>query len=141
MSQRQIRVPGRMDQIEILCSAVEACAREAGFDERTNYACQLAVAEACENIVKHGYGGQPPGEIVLITRAAPGEIGLELRDSGPPFNPASLPPDPSWTEDNPPVGGLGLQILHRVMDDVAYQRQHRQNRLRMSKRHVPAASE
>jgi serine/threonine-protein kinase RsbW len=138
MSLRQIRVPGRLDQIEILCNAVDNCAREAGFDERTSYACQLAVGEACENIVKHGYGRAHRGEITLLARAAPGEIRLELRDSAPPFNPSSLPPDQPWTEDNPPVGGLGLQIMHRVMDEVSYRREHGQNRLRMRKHHASA---
>jgi anti-sigma regulatory factor (Ser/Thr protein kinase) len=134
MSLRQIRVPGRLDQIEILCVAVDDCAREAGFDDRTRYACQLAVGEACENIVKHGYGPMRRGEILLVARASPGEILLELRDSAPPFNPSSLPPDQPWTEDNPPVGGLGLQIMHRVMDEVSYRRRLGQNRLRMCKR-------
>jgi serine/threonine-protein kinase RsbW len=135
---RRLTIPGRLDQIEAACDCVEAGAVDAGFDESTSYACQLAVAEACENIVKHGYGRAHRGEITLLARAAPGEIRLELRDSAPPFNPSGLPPDQPWTEDNPPVGGLGLQIMHRVMDEVSYRREHGQNRLRMRKHHASA---
>jgi anti-sigma regulatory factor (Ser/Thr protein kinase) len=118
---------------------VEAGARDAGFDESTSYACQLAVAEACENIVKHGYGALPPGEIRVAVTASPGELTVRLEDSGPPFNPARQPRQQPWDEQDPPVGGLGLLIIHRVMDRVTYLRRAGVNRLTMRKR-VPRAS-
>ncbi len=117
---------------------MEAGAREAGFDESTSYACQLAVDEACENIVKHGYDSSQPGEICIAVTASPGALTVRLEDTGEPFNPARRPRQQPWDENDPPVGGLGLLIIHRVMDRVRYLRKAGVNRLTMSKR-VPRA--
>ena len=137
MSTRRLTIPGRLDQIEAACDCVEAGALEAGFDESASYACQLAVAEACENIVKHGYGIGQPGEICVEVVTSPGHLTIRLEDSGPPFNPARRPEQPARDQNDPPVGGLGLVIIHRVMDRVTYQRRSGVNRLTMRKRVPP----
>ncbi len=131
---RQATFPGRLDQIEAISRLVEQSAQEAGFDPAASYACQLAVAEASENIIKHGYGVEGKGSIdVSVTRRADG-LTFELRDDAPPFNPALSPTISQFDEDDPPVGGLGLIILHRVMDEVHYERLAGQNHLTMVKR-------
>ena len=136
---QRLTIPGRLDQIEAACDCVEAGALEAGFDESTSYACQLAVAEACENIIKHGYGTAQPGEIRVAVTSAPGDLTVRLEDSGSPFNPARRPTEQPWDENDPPVGGLGLLIIHRVMDRVSYLRRAGVNRLTMRK-HMPPSS-
>src|SRR4030042_2081988 len=83
---RRLTIPGRLDQIEAACDCVAAGARAAGCDDSTSYACQLAVAEACENIVKHGYGALEPGEIRVAVTDSPGELVVRLEDSGPPLD-------------------------------------------------------
>jgi serine/threonine-protein kinase RsbW len=136
---RQATFPGRLDQIEAICRLVDESALEAGFDSAASYACQLAVAEASENIIKHGYGVDGKGSIqVSVTGRAEG-LTLELRDEAPPFNPALSPTISHLDEDDPPVGGLGLLILHRVMDEIRYERLAGQNHLTMIKR-KPAQS-
>lgn len=138
MRDRKLTIPGRLDQIERVCTLVGEAAREAGFGSRTTYACQLAVTEACENIIHHGYGREGAGDIRVVVDATPGELTVELLDNAPPFNPAAKPPDRTWTEQDPPVGGLGLIIIHRVMDEVKYRRRGRQNRLLLRKRLTPS---
>lgn len=128
-----LTIPAQLDRIEAICDAVDSAAAAAGFDERTRYSCQLAASEACENIVKHGYGDQSSGNIEVRLRSNPSDLTIELIDTAPPFNPASPPVAAPWSVDDPPVGGLGLLIIHRVMDQVKYRRGHGQNRLVMRK--------
>jgi len=128
-----LTVPAQLDTIEAICDAVDSAAAAAGFDERSRYACQLAASEACENIVKHGYGERATGQIEARLRASPNDLTIELIDTAPAFNPASLPSATPWSVDDPPVGGLGLLIIRRVMDEVHYERSHGQNRLSMRK--------
>jgi anti-sigma regulatory factor (Ser/Thr protein kinase) len=137
---RWLTIPGRFDQIEAACDFVEAGAMDAGFDEPTSYACQLAVAEACENIVKHGYGTGRLGEICVEVVSSHGQLTIHLEDTGPPFNAARRPRQPAGDQTDPPVGGLGLVIIHRVMDRVTYLRRSGVNRLTMRKRMPPASS-
>jgi anti-sigma regulatory factor (Ser/Thr protein kinase) len=135
---RRLTIPGRLDQIEAACDCVEAGAQDAGFDGPTSYACQMAVAEACENIVKHGYGIGQPGDICVEVIPSPGQLVIRLEDSGPRFNPARRPGRREFDQNDPPVGGLGLVIIHHVMDRVTYLRRAGVNRLTMRKRVPPA---
>lgn len=137
MQIRQATFPGRLDQIEAICRLVELSAREAGFDSAASYACQLAVAEASENIIKHGYGVEGKGSIRVSAVRRAEALAFELWDDAPPFNPALSPTISQFDEEDPPVGGLGLIILHRVMDEVHYERRAGQNHLTMVKRKPP----
>lgn len=137
MPTRSLVVPAVLAEVAPICDLVNDEALAAGFDSRTSYACQLAVGEACENIIIHGYGErQTSGQIAVTVQSAPGELTVELADSAPPFNPAEThpgPPDP----DNPRIGGLGLLIMHRVMDEIDYIRRPNGNTLTMRKAQEP----
>ena len=125
----RLSVPARLDHLKKAGQVIEVCAKIAGFDERTNYACQLAIEEVCENIIKHGYGAEDIGTIEIIAQAEPGKLSIEIIDFAPPFNPAEAAQDAPVSLDDPPIGGLGLRIIHKVMDKVAYQRRGDQNHL------------
>jgi len=126
--------PAYMRTIERVCRFVGEASDEAGFDQRTRYGCQLAVGEACENIIMHGYGGEGRGNILVTTESSAGEISVELRDTAPPFNPAGKPPELDLDPENPQVGGVGLVIIHRVMDEIYYSRDGDRNCLTLRKK-------
>lgn len=134
MPSEQNIFPGSFEQIEAICELVDRAARQAGFDDSTSYACQLAVGEACENIICHGYQGKEGGEIEVNVHAEPGELTIELQDSSPPFDPTSATDADCQTGIEDQIGGLGIPIMHRVMDDIEYSRQGRKNRLTLRKR-------
>ncbi|MGD8603599.1 MAG: ATP-binding protein [Anaerolineales bacterium] len=127
-------IPARLDQLKHISRLVQNAGKYAQFDDQTNYACQLAVYEACENIIKHGYG-EPGFEdtIKMVLSAGPGELLVELEDSAPPFNPVEELEPMEIEPHDPPVGGLGLVIIHRVMDEIEYQRKNGKNYLRLRK--------
>ncbi len=132
MPRRSLVVQAILDEVAPICDLVSQGALAAGFDDRTSYACQLAVGEACENIVLHGYGSHATGQIAVTVNSERGELTIQLQDTAPPFNPAEaplVPPDPN----SPRLGGLGLLIMHRVMDEIDYARQKNGNLLTMRK--------
>lgn len=129
----RISVPAFHQNIETLCNKVQDAAIEAGFDDRTAYACQLATGEACENVINHGYAKEGDGDLILTITKAQGELIIELCDTAPPFNPAIYPRVEDWEEEDPPIGGLGLKIIHKVMDKVSYNRRDGRNYLEMHK--------
>lgn len=133
MHEQQLSIPGQLEQVESVCRFVSESAREAGFDERESYACQLAVGEACENIILHGYQGANGEKITVNIQTQPGDLMIKIIDQGPPFNPAEPLPDITASPDDPPAGGLGLVILHKVMDEVEYKRTQDRNTLRLRK--------
>jgi len=133
MAVMKLSIPAYHKEIKNLCDLTGKAANEALFTRRTAYACQLAVGEACENIINHGYKQEGIGQIELTAESSPGRLKLVLRDSAPPFNSAIKPDHLHWQEEDPPVGGLGLRIIHRVMDRVKYKRIKNYNVLELQK--------
>jgi anti-sigma regulatory factor (Ser/Thr protein kinase) len=139
MDQKLIRIRSRLEEVNEICQAVSDAAENAGFDDRTSYAIELAVCEACENIVVHGYGEDEDGAIEVRISGETGDFIVDITDDAPEFNPASVEPSPPTPANDPPAGGFGLHILQQVMDEVSYTRKGDQNRLRLVKRgkHAP----
>jgi serine/threonine-protein kinase RsbW len=115
-----------------VCGFVEAAATASGFDDRTSHACQLAVCEAVENIIQHGYQGDP-GEIRLSVQSGPGALTVEIADRAPAFDPTRYPVDPGASLKEARVGGRGILMMRRVMDDISYERRGVENILRLTK--------
>jgi anti-sigma regulatory factor (Ser/Thr protein kinase) len=141
MTDHRLTIEGRFDQVASVGDLVESIARDAGFESRDQYALQLAVCEALENIITHGYQGESTNLIEAQVNANPGEVRIELWDDAPPFNPKNNSNDIEWNEDDPPVGGLGLKIMYKVMDEIRYKRVGDRNFLTMLKRLPPEVTD
>ncbi len=134
MFQQRLTIRARFEHLQKVRQVVEQAAAAAGLTPRDSYGCQLAVSEALENIIRHGYGGETDLPIEIDVLAKAGTLTIEVEDRAPPFNPAASPPECELDAENPPVGGLGLMIIHRAMDEVEYQRREDANWLCMRKR-------
>ena len=109
--------------------------RDLDLDEQTIYQLQLAVDEACTNIVRHAYDGDS-GQIELEIEATGDGVQVRLRDWGEPFDPQLVPePDVTAPLEQRPLGGLGLFLIRQMMDEVRFEFDPEQgNRLTMTKR-------
>jgi serine/threonine-protein kinase RsbW len=133
--ERTLSVPGRFDRLEQICRFVDEAAAEAGLSEGESSRCQLAVDEACTNIIEHGYGGEGRGEIQVTCAARPGELTIMIRDEAHPFDPAAVPdPELNASLDEMRVGGLGLYFMRQVMDAVEFSHDGKGNTLILVKR-------
>lgn len=99
----------------------EQVCQQLHIGEEDRYAVQLAVEEACTNIVDHAYAGGAPGPLLLqFWLDQPGsarELILLIRDEAPGFDPNSAPaPDLSVSVEDRPIGGLGWFLIKNVMD-------------------------
>lgn len=94
----------------------------------------LAAEEVFVNIAHYAYIGQS-GNITLGTRYKDGIFSLQFTDSGIPFNPLDRDePDISQNAEDRTVGGLGIFLVKKTMDDMSYQQKDGQNILTLQKR-------
>lgn len=94
----------------------------------------LAAEEVFVNIAHYAYIGQS-GNITLGTRYKDGIFSLQFTDSGIPFNPLDRgEPDISQNAEDRTVGGLGIFLVKKTMDDMSYQQKDGQNILTLQKR-------
>lgn len=114
-------VPTRTEELNHIREVVEAEALRFGFDEQTAFQLALAVDEACTNIIKHSYGGDPSQSFQFEISTSDDSFVISLTDRGKTFNPKGLPQlDMQRYFEQMRRGGLGVHIMHLVMDDVDY---------------------
>ncbi len=123
MSRRQtLTVDGYYKNLKKIADFVTAAARQAGMDEDEVYAVQMAVDEACTNIIEHAYGGEGRGKIRLTCQPLPNGLQVTIHDQGRPFDPAKVPVlNPNSPAETRSPGGMGLFFIYRLMDRVEFQ--------------------
>lgn len=113
------------DQIRSIVQFINSGAERAGFDAKVRFQIELACDEAANNIIEHAYGGNSDAHIAVRYRVEAGAFRISLHDSGTPFAPAMVNPPTTLSDetpiDNVAIGGLGMHMMRRAMDEVDYQ--------------------
>ena len=132
----QLHVPSSTENLSMIRDFVGSIGERAGFDKRELMQLELAVDEACANVIEHAYGSDTTREVTV--RATLDENAVEIRiiDNGRGFEPSSIPQtDVDTLVRRRESGGLGMRLINRVMDEVHYEIVPGQkNELRMIKR-------
>jgi serine/threonine-protein kinase RsbW len=114
--------PAKFDQLEAIREFAGQAARDMGMDDSDTYTVELAVDEACTNIIEHAYRGTKGGDIECTCDAGEDNLTIILRDHGTPFDPTSLPtPDLAAKLEHRKVGGLGVYLIRKLMDEVRFE--------------------
>lgn len=91
-----------------------------GLDADVIYDLQLAVDEACANVINHAYGSQA-GRIDVSVEPVEEGVQVVVRDWGGAFDPHVVPtPNVEAPLEERQLGGLGLFLMRQVMDDVRF---------------------
>lgn len=114
--------PARFEFLDEIRNLVAHVAREGGFSDKDIYSLQLAADEAASNIIEHAYAGVPDASLDVTCDLRNDEIIITLRDTGKPFDPSQVK-QPNLKADlsERQIGGLGLYLMRKLMDDVRYE--------------------
>jgi serine/threonine-protein kinase RsbW len=139
---RRLSVPGTDEGIRTALDALEAMTAARGLSKAVTWPVEVSLDEVLANVVRHGLEGRGEAasvevELRLDASAEPPECEVVVADDGPGFDPLSAPePDTSLGVEERPVGGLGMTLVRRLMDEVEYERRDGKNRLRLRRRLV-----
>lgn len=113
--------PGNYSSLGLISEFIAKEAEIAGLDDEEIYSVQLAVDEACTNIIEHAYEGEGKGDIVCICEASRDRFEIELRDKGKPFDPGRIP-DPKVGAPLENLGnrGAGIYLMKKLMDEISF---------------------
>lgn len=123
MNTRHTRVfPGQFSSLAEICHFIAQVAKAAGLDDRATYAVQMAVDEACSNIIEHAYQGKETGKIRCTCEVTPDSLIVTLNDRGQCFDPThASEPDLSVNLKDRTQGGLGIYFIRKLMDRIEYE--------------------
>lgn len=95
----------------------------------------VAIDELFSNIARYAYvPGTGDVTVRLDTQEQPKAVIITFIDSGTPFNPLDAEaPDISLSAKDRPIGGLGIHLVRKTMDDMHYERADNQNVLSIQK--------
>jgi serine/threonine-protein kinase RsbW len=100
------------------------------------YSVQLAVDEACTNIIQHAYSNKSKGQILIqcMLSSENNQFIVTITDWGKSFDPKIVPkPDTESNLNERKEGGLGLFLINKFMDSVKYTSAQNMNKLVMVK--------
>ena len=90
-------------------------------DDAMLFKIRLAVEEVVENVVRYAYENGLGWLEINVELGENGVLKIKLRDGGVPFDPlAKEDPDLTLSVEDRPIGGLGIFLCKKLMDDVSY---------------------
>jgi len=135
-----IRFPSATDNLTVVRDFVTKLAHKAGCAADCCDQIALAVDEACTNVIKHAHHQDKRKMIDLTVSYDRRQIKIVITDKGAGFNPDAMPrPDLDKYIHEAKKGGLGLQLMKSLMDEIHYDlNPGKKNQLTMIKYIQPA---
>ena len=135
-------VPASMEYLDKVMAEVEEALMKAGCGEDEKRLIAISVEELFTNIASYAYGSSK-GLVWFQWDIKDGAQGREARfcfqDKGTPYNPfARKDPDLQKPIEERPVGGLGIYMTKKFMDQVEYRYEQGRNVTTVSKVIGPA---
>jgi len=135
MPQRfQVTRAAELDSLRVFREFISDCCAKFQIPDETVFELKLAVDEACTNVIMHGYKGMDPGSIILAFRIETDRVLVQITDFGHVFEPTDAPtPDIEAPLEDRPLGGLGLFLIYKMMDNIDYHSSEEGNTLTFTK--------
>lgn len=118
-----LQVPSSTRNLVIIRDFVTKIAAQAGLSESERNRMELAVDEACSNVIEHAYGHDETQEVTVRATFDADCIKLAVIDSGSAtFDPSRVPQEElkDMIRERR-KGGLGLRLIQTLMDEVRYE--------------------
>ncbi len=122
-----------MESLHELLKFIHDEAKKKGLSKDARHRIELVAEEALVNVIVHGYA-QHKGQVeVRCLKSDDSSLTIEIRDTGVSFNPLSLA-DPDLQPDltSRKIGGMGVFLIRKMTDRLAYRREGNHNILTMT---------
>lgn len=130
---KQICIPAEHESFEQVMTFVDEYLEEAECPMKVQMTIDVAVEEIYVNIASYAYPedyseGDGMAEIEIDDLDDKPGVLITFRDSGIAYNPLEKPdPDITLTAEEREIGGLGIYMVKKSMDDVTYNYENGRN--------------
>ena len=130
-----LNMEAQLNEIERIHAAVKILAQAENWPPDLLFQIELVLEEIGTNIIKYGQDGESETDIEITLTSDRKSLTLEIVDSGKPFDPFAEAPPPDL--DSPiadrPIGGLGVYLVRKLMDEASYRREGGMNKVTLVK--------
>ena len=132
---RELKIEATLDQLDEVLAFVGEELEKYSADQKVNIQISIAVEEVFVNIAHYAYKPNVGDAVIQIAfDDDPKSVTITFIDSGMEFDPLAKPdPDVTLPAEDRQIGGLGIYMVKKSMDDVTYERKDGKNILTISK--------
>ncbi|KPJ77447.1 MAG: hypothetical protein AMJ54_08055 [Deltaproteobacteria bacterium SG8_13] len=132
------KLKNALTELDSLFQHIEQFGRSVELPKKQIFQINLALDELFTNIVSYGYTDSNSHWIVFRLSLVNDAVIIRIEDNGVPFDPVAAPTSGSAAPlENCKIGGLGLHIVKKMMDEIAYERRGDKNIITIKKQVRP----
>ena len=133
---KKLVLSATLENLDTFKEHVHSTALLCGLSDKQLTHIELALEEVLVNVINYAYPETRQGDIEVS--CSPGNhqqgISIQIVDDGVAFDPlAKVDPDTSLTLNARAIGGLGIFLTKKMMDEVVYERRDNKNIITMTK--------
>ena len=123
-----------LSELQTLCRHLEDCGNVMELPQKCLSEINLGLDELFTNIISYGFGDESEHQIKFSLAKDSETLFVQVEDDGIPFNPLDVvDPEVSQDLDSMDIGGLGIHLVKKMVDDIDYQRVEGKNKLILKK--------
>jgi len=132
----EIEIKALTENLQELISFVDGHLEDMGVSMKAQMQIDIAVEELFVNIAHYAYAPDVGEAVISVAKdKEKNQISITFADSGKPYNPLEkLDPDVTLSAEERSIGGLGIFMVKKSMDDMHYEYKDGQNILTITKR-------
>jgi sigma-B regulation protein RsbU (phosphoserine phosphatase) len=131
---REIVVDAKTGELDGIIKWIGGYTDEAGYGPHLKTQINVVAEEIFVNIARYSYAGKEGGKTSLRLIARKDKFVMQFEDEGAPFNPlAYKTADITANIHERTIGGLGIHLVKKWMDEVTYERKFGKNQVTVYK--------
>ena len=129
MKEKQINISNALPELEHLAGELEMLGEEWGLPAKVVFNLNLVLEELITNTIFYGYRDKDAHQILIDFLIENNVIKVTIEDDGVEFNLflSETPDDLNKPIEDRKIGGLGIHLVKKLMDDYEYQRNNNKN--------------
>lgn len=132
---KELNISATVENIAAVTAFVDEQLEELDCPMKTQLQVDVAIDELFGNIAHYAYNPEVGAATVRVeVTDDPLSVVITFIDNGVPYDPlAKADPDVTLSAEERQIGGLGIYMVKKSMDDVSYEYKNGQNILRIKK--------
>ena len=132
---KELDIEAKLENLDKVMAFVDEQLEEAGCPMKAQMQIDIAVEEIYVNIAHYAYNPIVGGVTIrVVIEKDPLAVVLTFIDEGQPYDPlAKEDPDVTLAAEDRQIGGLGIFMVKKTMDDVNYEYSQGRNILTLKK--------
>ena len=133
-TQITFELKNRFSELDALEEKLDQFCSQLGLTNKCLCEINLALEELFTNIISYGYDDEAEHWVKFTLSYQNGTIRMEIEDDGIPFNPIQAKePDIKCALEERKIGGLGIHLTKKIIDEMVHRRNGDKNVLILKK--------